>query len=364
MALDKGDKKMFEWLRTQKAGVVVPYKEVMDVTGWSESSLKTYLTKRKLAPFLQKLQDRKLKVLMDGTDISEAFFHETFTQTGPQNVPVSAGDVLTGELGKYELVEPLGSGAVAHVWSARAKRDGMQVACKIMMPTMNLLQASVLPNVRDRFRREARNGKTLTHPNIVRYLDMGNVEKTPFLVMELAQGSLAKRIRDFRQLGEDEAAKVVECCLQGLEYLHGKGSPHRDVKPANLLEFANVVKLGDLGIVKWSDFDPAFTSGGTTTRQSVQLGSWFYMAPEQQESPHNAVEASDVYSLAVTWIEMLSGILPSPQAVGAAAYKLPPISAGIGDLIKQMHSYNASDRPSISKIRETIRTSYRDQLKP
>jgi hypothetical protein len=71
MALSKGEKKMFEWLSTQKAGIVVPYEEVIDVTGWTEVSLKTYLTKRKLAPFLQKLQDRKLKVLMDGSDLSE-----------------------------------------------------------------------------------------------------------------------------------------------------------------------------------------------------------------------------------------------------------------------------------------------------
>jgi serine/threonine protein kinase len=296
---------------------------------------------------------------MDGTDISEAFFHETFTQTGPQNVTVSAGEVLTGELGKYELVEPLGSGAVAHVWSARAKRDGTLVACKIMMPTMNLLQASVLPSVRDRFRQEARNGKNLNHPNIVRYLDLGQVEKIPFLVMELAQGSVANRIKDFRQLTERDAAKIVECCLDGLEYLHTKGSPHRDVKPANLLEFSNAVKLGDLGIVKWSDYDPAFTKGGTTTRQSIQLGSWFYMAPEQQESPHDAVPASDIYSLAVTWVEMLGGTLPSPQAIGAAAYKLPQTSAGIADLIKRMHAYIPADRPTISEIRETIHATYK-----
>lgn len=178
MELKKGEKKIFEWLTTQRAGVVVPYREVMDVTGWTEVSLNTYLTKRKLAPFVQKLQDRKLKVLMDGSDISEAFFHETFTQTGPQNVTVSAGDVLTGELAKYELVEPLGSGAVAHVWSARSKHEGILVAAKIMMPTGNLLQASVLPNVRDRFRREARNGKTLSHPSIVRYLDLGQFERS------------------------------------------------------------------------------------------------------------------------------------------------------------------------------------------
>jgi serine/threonine protein kinase len=358
MALSKGARKAFDWLKSQRAGTVVPYKELMDVTAWSEVSLNTYLTKRKLAPFLQKLQGKKLKVLMDGSDISEAFFDETFTQTGPQNIVVSAGDVLTGELEKYELVEPLGSGAVAHVWSAESHSTGMLVAAKIMMPTGNLLQESVLPNVRDRFRREARNGKTLDHPNIVRYLDLGQHEKIPFLVMELAEGTVSNRLKDFRQLSESEAAKVVQDCLNGLEYLHGKGSTHRDVKPANLLEFSNAIKLGDLGIVKWSDYDPAFTKGGTVTRQSMQLGSWFYMAPEQQLSPHDAIPASDIYALAVTWIEMLSGEVPPPQAIGFAAYKLPPINPMIAEIIKRMHSYNPSERPSISEILQGINAAY------
>ncbi len=360
MALSKGEKRVFDWLTTQKAGAVVPYKDVMDAADWTETSLKTYLSKRKLAPFLQKLQDKKLKVLMDGTDISEEFFHETFTQTGPENFTVSAGDVLSGELEKYELIEPLGSGAVAHVWSAKTKRDGTLVAIKVMMPTANLLQPSILPNVRDRFRKEARNGKTMNHPNIVRYLDLGHMDKVPFLVMELAQGSVASRLKNSRQLAEREAAEIVTNCLDGLAYLHEeKKSAHRDIKPANFLEFPNVVKLGDLGIVKWSDYDPAFTKGGTTTRQSVQLGSWFYMAPEQQESPHDAVPASDIYSLAVSWIEMLSGGLPSPQAIGASGYKLPTIDPRIGDLLKRMHSYNPSERPSITEIREVMEATYK-----
>lgn len=359
MVLTKGSKKIFDWLKTQRAGTVVTYQDVMTVTGWTEVSLDTYLKKNKLDPFLLRLQNKRLKVLMDGSDVSEAFFDETFTQKGPKNVVVSAGDTLTGELDRYELLEPLGAGAVAHVWSATRKRDGTAVAVKIMMPRLDLLQASILPNVRDRFRREARNGKTLDHPNIVKYLDLGTVDQNPFLVMELAAGSVASRIKESLKLGELEAAKVVESCLEGLEYLHGKGSPHRDVKPANILEFSSNFKLGDLGIVKWTDYDPAFTTGGTTTRQSVQLGSWFYMAPEQQESPHDAVPASDIYSLAVTWIEMLAGGLPSPQAIGAAAYKLPATGAGITELIKQMHSYNPGDRPPISEILEKIRMTYK-----
>src|ERR1044072_7755464 len=237
MTLNKGSRKAFDWLRTQTAGTVVPYKDLLDAADWSKVSLNTYLSKRKLAPFLQKLQGDKLKVLMDGSEISEAFFDETFTQTGPQIFTISAGDTVTGEGGKYQLIEPLGSGAVAHVWSAETKSTGTRVAVKIMMPTANLLQESVLPNVRDRFRSEARNGKNLSHPNIVRYLDLGLYEKVPFLVMELAEGTVAAQIKGFLKLSESECAKIVRCCLDGLEDLHGKGSCHRDIKTYNLLKF-------------------------------------------------------------------------------------------------------------------------------
>jgi serine/threonine protein kinase len=359
MAITKGARRIFDWLKNQKAGTIVSYDEVMNVAKWSESSLDTYLDKNKLAPFLQPLQDRRLKVLMDGSEISPAFFDETFSQKGPGKIAVSAGDLLRGEIGTYELLEPLGHGAVGRVWSAKSTADTTTVAVKLMLPRQELLQESILPNVRERFSREARYGRALKHPNIIRHLDVGEIEKNPFLVMELAEGSVADQIRKSGAIPEEEAAEIVEYCLNGLDYLHGKGCPHRDVKPANLLEFAETIKLGDLGIVKWSDFDPTFTKGATITRQSVQLGSWFYMAPEQQESPHDAVPASDLYALAVSWIEILVGVLPSPQAIGASAYRLPPIDEQIVALIKRMHSYDPSDRPPISEILEIIHATYK-----
>jgi serine/threonine protein kinase len=359
MAITKGAKRIFDWLKMQKAGTIVSYDEMMDIAKLKESSLDTYLDKNKLAPFLQPLQDRRLKVLMDGSEISPAFFDETFSQKAPRNIIVSAGDLLNGELGTYEMGEPLGRGAVGRVWSAKSKADETLVAVKLMLPHQELLQPSILPNVRERFRREAKYGRALNHPNIVRYLDVGEIEKNPFLVMELAERSVANVLEKSGAIPEEEASEIVECCLNGLDYLHSKDCPHRDIKPPNFLEFGNTIKLGDLGIVKWSDFDPTFTNGGTITRQSVQLGSWFYMAPEQQEAPHNAVPASDIYALAISWIELLVGTYPSPQAVGAKAYKLPSINPQIAEVIGRMHSYNPSERPSIAEILEVIHAAYK-----
>jgi serine/threonine protein kinase len=359
MALSRGSKKLFAWLKQQSLGTIVSYQEVMDVAGWSEVSLITYIRKNKIAPFLQQLENKSLKILMDGNEITENFFDETFTQTAPRHINLSVGDQLKGQDNKYELIEPLGNGAVGHVWSARTQLSEITlVAAKVLLPRRDLLQESMLPNVRERFRREAKNGCELNHPNIVKYIDLGEVQQNPFLVMELANRSIADKIHTSGFIPEEEAAEIILDAVTGLDFLHSKECPHRDIKPANLLEFSDVIKLGDLGIVKWSDFDPAFTKGGTITLESVQLGSWFYMAPEQQESPHKAVNASDVYALGVSWIEMLTGKVPSPQAIGAGRYKIPEVRPGVSELLANMLKYGPSERPSLVDIQEIIQKSY------
>ncbi|WP_204141473.1 serine/threonine-protein kinase [Halomicronema sp. CCY15110] len=298
-------------------------------------------------------------MLLDGDEVTEKFFHETFTQTAPRHVQLSAKDVLLGENNAYELVEPLGNGAVGNVWSARLQSpEVLLVAAKIMLPRQDLLQESKLPNVRERFRREASNGRRINHPNVVRYLDVGEVQNNPFLIMELAQRSVAEQLRTSGPIPEEETAQIILDTVIGLDFLHSKGCTHRDIKPANLLDFPDTIKLGDLGIVKWSDFDETFTKGGTITQESVQLGSWFYMAPEQQESPHDAVEASDLYALGVSWIEILTGKLPSPQAIGAGKFELPELRPGIVDLLKRMVDYSPTERPGLEEIGNTVRDAY------
>jgi hypothetical protein len=170
MALMRGAKRCFEWLRTKQGGDIVSKQEVMDASGWSDVSLATYLRKNKLAPFLLELADGNIKVLLDGTDITEHYFDEVFTQTAPAKIAPAVGDKLVSERGAYKLVEPLGSGAVGHVWSARADNRGVGnlVAAKVMLPREDLLAESQIGDLRQRFRREARNGPLLSHKNIVR----------------------------------------------------------------------------------------------------------------------------------------------------------------------------------------------------
>ena len=356
MTLSKGARLCYEWLRSKTGGEIVERQEVLEATDWMDTSLKTYLGKNKLSPFLLPLENDRLKVLMPGEEVSEDFFHEVFTQTAPRKITLSPGLKISGNKATYTLLEPIGKGAVGHVWSAQDLSAGevTLVAVKVMLPRVDLLAESKLVNVRERFRREARNGATLDHPNIVRYLDTGEIYSNPLLVMELGESSIGHRLRGDEPLSLDESVNVVRSVLNALQYLHEKNSPHRDIKPDNILIFEDRCKVADLGIVKWSDFEPGFTTGGTITRSSVQLGSWFYMAPEQQEDPHEAIPASDIYALGVTWIEMLTGTLPSPQAVGAMAYAQPTEDAKISDLIGQMIKYDPENRPSVLKIQTIL----------
>jgi serine/threonine protein kinase len=157
-----------------------------------------------------------------------------------------------------------------------------------------------------------------------------------------------------------ESLHVVESAARGLQFLHGAGCVHRDIKPDNILYFGDRIALGDLGIVKWSDLNPAFTSAGTITKAAVQLGSWFYMAHEQRQKPHEAVAHSDIYSLGVSWYEMLTGTTPDPGAVGAEAFDDPTANIDVTALIRRMLRFKPQDRPDAAEILrgiDTIRAS-------
>ena len=81
--LTKGALSLFNWLRVQTAGTIVQKSTVLSVTGWKESSLSTYLSKNKLAPFLVMVGSDELRILMNGSEITQEYYYEVFRQTRP-----------------------------------------------------------------------------------------------------------------------------------------------------------------------------------------------------------------------------------------------------------------------------------------
>lgn len=342
-------------LQDKREGDVVTAVDLMAATTWSPSTLQTHVNKNALAPFLiainsiNPIEGARFRLRRDGTLVSKEDVDKAFTQIRPAALTLSPALRFKGVDADYELVVELGRGAVAQVWKCQRILDRKDFAIKIVDPRADLLEPSTLDNVKHRFSREAQNGMRLSHENIVVYTDRGNFHEHPFLVMELADQSLAAQIQ-LARLTVDQTRLVIPACAAGLKHLHDAGCVHRDVKPHNILRFGSRYVLGDLGIVRWSDMNPAFTSAGTITKAAVQLGSWYYMAHEQRVAPHEATAASDIYALGISWYEMLTGVTPDPAEVAAKAFADPCSDSEIDAMIRQMLEFKQIDRPTAADI--------------
>jgi serine/threonine-protein kinase len=212
-------------------------------------------------------------------------------------MPPTAGlapEVLVA--GRYRLVEPLDSGSTASVWRAFDVQLERDVAIKI------LRDEGVDPELRTRAERESRVLASLSHPNIVRVLDGGEDEGSPYMVMELLEGESLSRInaRDER-LGVDEAVRMIADVADGLGAAHARGVIHRDVKPGNIVCNGNVPTLVDFGIARNMD--------ATTLTRGLVVGTAAYLAPEQAQGKPLQPSA-DVYALGCVLYELLTGRAP------------------------------------------------------
>ncbi|MCC6419765.1 MAG: protein kinase [Gemmataceae bacterium] len=204
-------------------------------------------------------------------------------------------------IGKYDLLERVAEGGMGTVYRGRNRDSGQIVAVKVAPPhvTRN-------PVLLKRFEQEYSIAHALDHPNIVRALDYGFHEQTPFLVMEFVEGeSLGQRIERAGRFPETEAIRLIAQVAQGLHKAHKQSIIHRDVKPDNIMLTPDgQAKLTDLGLVKEMDGDL------NLTRTGRGLGTPHFMAPEQFRNAKNADARCDIYSLAATLYMMVTGELP------------------------------------------------------
>ena len=199
----------------------------------------------------------------------------------------------------FVLQRLLGKGGMAEVWYAE-NEIGMKAAVKIMSEML-----AHNPVMQERFLNEAKVMVKLDHPNIRKVYGYGNVDDRPAIIMEYLDGTdLKMKMKSGERFTEEELEKWWNQLADALNYTHAQDVVHRDIKPSNIFIDQNGnAKLLDFGIAKVTD-----TSTGTQTGST--LGTRIYMSPEQVKDPKRVGTASDVYSLAVSFVHLLSGKAP------------------------------------------------------
>ncbi len=203
----------------------------------------------------------------------------------------------------YELLSPLGRGGMGVVHLAKRIADGAAVAVKI-------IKAECLPSDREvqRFLREAQILCSLQHPNIVRFHQFGRSNDQFYIVMDFVAGSDAMRLVDQDgPLGIGRAVRIICQALDALQYAHGRGYVHRDVKPSNLLvsgrEPAETCRLADFGLAR---VYRATRMSGLTLMGDLG-GTLPFMAPEQITNFREVKPPADQYGAAATLYYLCTG---------------------------------------------------------
>jgi serine/threonine protein kinase len=257
------------------------------------------------------------------------------------------------EVGGYRIIDRIGTGGMSQVYLAEHPARGTRVAVKVLAAWL-----ADDPMARERFVREARAAAALTHPNIVRVVEVGTDAPLPFLVMEYIDGvSLQAAVARHGALPCGTAAYCARQAALGLQRAYEVGLVHRDVKPANLLVDRNgLVKLLDLGIVRSTVADDRLTLRMGQGERLI-LGTAEYLAPEQALNCSAVDTRADIYALGGTLYFLLAGHPPFPdgspfdKVTRKLAIDPPPIgrlrpdvSPELAEAVHKMLARNPDDR--------------------
>jgi serine/threonine-protein kinase len=223
--------------------------------------------------------------------------------TGGRDRKAPARTPMPARLGRYELLHELGKGAMGVVYRGRDPRINREVALKAI-PLADEFDPDDLEQARARFFREAEMAGRLSHPHIVTIYDAGDDHGTAYIAMELLRGQhLVEFTNPARLLPPAIAIEIVARLADALHYAHQNQVVHRDIKPANIMFDApsGELKITDFGIARLTD------SG--RTRTGVVLGTPSFMSPEQLQG-RPITGRSDLFSLAVSLYQLLTGLLP------------------------------------------------------
>ena len=240
----------------------------------------------------------KLIAFSSGTNTGSFGVDSTISKT----LIVSESAINKPVLGRYEIERELGRGAMGIVYLGRDPKIARQVAIKTL--SYNNISGRELDEFKERFFREAEAAGRLSHPNIVTIYDVGEEHDLAFIAMDYVEGlSLGAYSDEENLLPVETVYRIVIAVAEALNYAHEKKVVHRDIKPSNIMYETATEK------VKVTDFGVARIVDNTRTQTGDILGSPLYMSPEQLKGA-KVTSSSDIYSLGVTFYQLLTGKLP------------------------------------------------------
>jgi eukaryotic-like serine/threonine-protein kinase len=303
----------------------------------------------RLAAYLQPIRDRGQIPKLP--NVLASFMVRDAVLTMFQAEQLLLGKWKRFSIGKYKVLERLGSGGMGQVFLCEHKLMRRRVAVKVL-PTAKAEQESSL----ERFYREARAVASLDHPNLVRAFDIDQDETLHFLVMEFIDGTnLHELVKKSGPLSPLRACHYIYQSAFGLQYaFECAGLVHRDIKPGNILiDRSGMVKILDMGLARFFYDEEDML----TRKYDETLGTADYLAPEQALDSHCVDIRADIYSLGATFYYLLTG--SPPFAEGTVAQKLmwhqtrqptairarrPEVPDAVVAIVDRMMMKNAGDR--------------------
>ncbi len=251
--------------------------------------------------------------------------------------------------GRYELLGMLGAGAMGTVYRARDVELDEIVALKVLKKEL-----AASSGMLERFKREVKLARRVTHKNVARTYDIGEHGGDRFLTMEYVEGEmLAARLARVGRLGARDVVALGLDVTSGLTAAHEAGVLHRDLKPENVIVARKDGRavITDFGIAR------AFADGEARRTSGMLVGTPAYMAPEQVEGAQDLDERTDLYALGAMLFELLTGVLPfqadSVLAMAAARLLRPApdarslvasIPAPLADVVAKLLARRREDR--------------------
>lgn len=236
-----------------------------------------------------------------------AVSNDSGSETIPVTPPVEREGFRAGEqLGRCQLVAPIGEGSTGVVWEAWHTTLAFPVAVKVLRASQ---EPDLASRMLGRFRHEAMLASRLDHPGFVRVFDYGEDHRRPYLVMELVRGrTLEAWMRTQGLVDQRTSLGVVGRICQSLSVLHRLGMAHRDIKPSNvLIGPTGQLKISDLGL---ASYPRSRGKGGTVS------GTLPYLAPECFREDHPVDARADLFAVGVILHRLLFGRFPQVGANG------------------------------------------------